>query len=72
VDFTFGTAFYISLVFSLFGMAYFSYGKKQGNFPVLSAGVGLMFYSYFVSNVTIMVVAGLALMAFPFVAARLR
>ena len=72
MDFTFGPAFFISLVFSIFGMAYFSYGKKQGNFSAVAAGVGLMFYPYFVSNAAIMVAAGLALMAFPFVAARFR
>lgn len=72
MDFTFGPAFFISLVFSIFGMAYFSYGKKQGNISALAAGIGLMFYPYFVSNAVIMIAAGLALMAIPFVAARVQ
>ncbi len=70
VDFTFGPAFFVSLVFSLFGMAYFSYGKKQGNTMALVSGIGLMFYPYLVSDVTMMVAVGIGLLVFPFVVSR--
>ena len=70
MSFDFGPAFFVSMVFGIFGMAYFSYGKKQKNFPAMGAGVGLMLYPYFVSSMLAVVVVGLALMAFPFLASR--
>ena len=60
----------LSFLFGLFGMAYFVYGKKQGELVPMLAGGVLCFYPYFVANLTLMVIVGVALMAAPFVAAK--
>lgn len=70
MSFDFGPAFFASLIFGLFGMAYFSYGKKRGNFSALGSGVGLMIFPYFVNDLLAVVLVGFALMAFPFLASR--
>ena len=57
----------LSFLFGSFGLGYFVYGKKQANWIAMVAGVGLMVFPYFVSNVWIMFAAGLVLMASPFV-----
>jgi hypothetical protein len=44
------TTFILALFWGLIGMAYFVYGKKQSNAIALGAGIGLMFFPYFVSN----------------------
>jgi hypothetical protein len=70
MSFDFGPAFIVSMVFGIFGMAYFAYGKKRGNFSAMGAGVGLMLYPYFVSDMLAVLAVGLALMAVPFLASR--
>jgi hypothetical protein len=70
MSFEFGPEFFVGAVFGLFGMAYFSYGKKQKHTLSLVSGIGLMVYPYFVSGVATTVLTGIALLAAPFVLAR--
>ncbi len=57
----------LRVLFGVFGLGYFVYGKKQANWIAMVCGAGLMIFPYFVSNVWIMVAVGLILMALPFV-----
>ena len=52
-------------------MAYFVYGKKQAELAFMLAGGLLCIYPYVVSDLTVMVIVGVLLMAAPFVADRL-
>ena len=54
-------------IFSLVGLAVFSYGKKNGEARPMLIGAALMVYGYFVSNVWISLVVGAALTALIFV-----
>ncbi|GMT42447.1 MAG: hypothetical protein IEMM0002_0858 [bacterium] len=62
-----GTNLYISFFFSLVGMGYFMYGKKQSNVIILLTGIALMFYPYLVSSVAVMLSVGAILTVLPFV-----
>ncbi len=52
-----------SLALGTVGLAVFMYGKRQGRFPHMLVGVGLMVFPYFVSNVLVMAAIATALMA---------
>ncbi len=65
-----GNELLVSLIFGTIGMGYFAYGKKQANFLILGTGIALMVYPYFVPGLATMILSGLVLMIFPFVAAR--
>lgn len=54
------------VVFSAIGLGYFIYGKRQRAPVPLVCGLVLMIFPYFVSNVWILVLLGLALMAVPY------
>lgn len=56
----------LSVVFSALGMAYFTYGKRQGKASALFGGIALMVYPYFVKSVLILAGLGIALSAAPF------
>lgn len=56
---------FLMLLFSAIGMGYFIYGKKQGKAIPLLAGIGLMGYTYFLSNRIAVILVGLALTALP-------
>ena len=60
----------LSFLFGLVGMAYFVYGKKQAEIAFTLAGGVLCLYPYLVTNLALMAIIGVALMAAPFVAAR--
>ncbi len=49
-----GNSLLASLIIGVVGLAVFVYGKKQGRFPHLVAGIALMAYPYFVTNVLLM------------------
>ncbi len=70
MDLTFGPAFWLGMLFSLLGAAYFMYGKKQSNFEFLFAGIALMAYPYFIVSTVYMGLIGIALLFAPFVAKR--
>lgn len=55
-----------SLVFSLFGLGFFTYGKRQAAPIPLAVGFTLMIYPYFVSNLALLIAIGIALIALPY------
>jgi hypothetical protein len=55
-----------SLVFSFFGLGFFTYGKRQAAPIPLVVGITLMIYPYFVSNLILLVCIGIALIALPY------
>lgn len=60
-----GQSLFFSLFFSIIGMGYFSYGRKDN--PIfLFAGVLLMVYPYFISSMVWLIIVGILLCVFPF------
>ncbi|MDP2029847.1 MAG: hypothetical protein Q8K12_09455 [Thiobacillus sp.] len=55
-----------SLLFSSVGLGFFLYGKKQQAVVPLFSGLALMIYPYFVSNMILLVVIGVVLIALPY------
>ena len=60
----------VSGVASVFGLAYVTYGKKQGRIWFALSGVMLMVYPYFVDSVATSLGVGAVLLAAPFVLER--
>jgi hypothetical protein len=57
-----GNALLLSLVVSSIGLVCLAYGKRQGRVPQIVAGLTLMIFPYFVSNLLVMaLVAALVL-----------
>jgi hypothetical protein len=56
-------ALLVSLLFSGIGFVLFAYGKKQARVPHMAAGVLLMVYPYFVSNLIVMAAIGVGIVA---------
>ena len=54
------------LIFGAVGFAFFSYGRKQKSGVPLATGIALMAFPYFVSDVTVLVIVGCALIALPY------
>jgi hypothetical protein len=61
----------LSLLFSSIGFVLFAYGKKQSRLPQMVAGVTLMVYPYFVSNLIAMSAVGVLVIALLWLAVRL-
>lgn len=61
----------LGMLYSTIGLGMFIYGKKQGAFMPLFAGIGLMVVPMLISSLLWMSVVSLGLMASPFVMARL-
>jgi hypothetical protein len=59
-----------SLIVSSLGFVSFVYGKKQARVPQMLAGLILLIYPYFVSNLWIMLGAAVAVLAGLWVAVR--
>jgi hypothetical protein len=59
-----------SIIFSTFGLAFFTYGKRRSEVRFIASGVALMGYTYFVDSTAWTVAIGLALIAAPFVVNR--
>lgn len=59
------TYIFFSLIWSIFGLAYFVYGKKQGHFVSLVVGIVLMVFPYFITETTSMNVVGVILLIIP-------
>jgi hypothetical protein len=57
----------LSLLFGAVGMGFLMYGKKMAAMVPMLAGVALMVVPYFISNLIILALVGLALTAVPFV-----
>jgi hypothetical protein len=58
-----GNALLLSLVIGCVGFVCFAYGKRQGRFPQMLAGVTLMVYPYVVSNLIVMGAIAVAVLA---------
>jgi hypothetical protein len=54
------------LIFGSIGLGLFVYGKKQKAIIPLFSGIGLMVVPYFISNLYILVLSGIILVALPF------
>lgn len=52
-----------SIMIGTVGLGVFIYGKRQSRLPHMIAGIGLMAYPYFVSNVLLMAGIAMALLA---------
>jgi hypothetical protein len=61
-----GNYIFFSVLFSIIGMAYFSYGRKQ-NIYFMVFGIVLMIYPYAVEQLTSLIVVGIILTALPFI-----
>lgn len=61
----------ISAIASVFGLAYFTYGKKQGEIWFALAGVSLMVYPYFFESLAVTIIVGAVLLAVPFFLSRM-
>lgn len=59
-----------SFVFSVVGIAYFRYGKKQAEIPMIIAGVVLMIYPYFFDSFWWVLGLGTVISAAPWILAR--
>jgi hypothetical protein len=57
------TSLLISFVVSSIGFVAFMYGRKQKRLPQMVAGVALMVYPYFISNIWIMIGIAVAILA---------
>jgi len=55
-----------AVVFSSIGMGYIIYGRKQRKASALFSGIGLCAFPYFISNVFISILIGIALMTLPY------
>jgi multisubunit Na+/H+ antiporter MnhC subunit len=55
------TWLFLSLFPSGIGFVLFVYGKKQGRWPQLAAGLSLMVYPYFTSSIVSLVVTGVVI-----------
>jgi hypothetical protein len=62
----FSTNLFLSMLFGSVGFGYFIYGKKQSKFIPLLVGLALCGYPYFVSNIYVMLLIGVVLIALPF------
>ena len=58
--------FILSVVFSIIGMGYFSYGKSQNYNLFFYSGIGLMLFTYFVETELTVIIVGLLLSFIPF------
>lgn len=58
------------VMFGSIGLGFFMYGKKQKAIIPFLSGIGLMVFPYFISNVFILVAAGIVFVALPFVIKR--
>jgi hypothetical protein len=66
-----GNSLLLSLAIGCVGFVCFVYGKRQGRFPQMIAGVILSVYPYFVSNLIAMAAIAVAVLVLLGVAVRL-
>jgi hypothetical protein len=55
------------VIFGSIGLGFFVYGKKQKAIIPLFSGIGLMVVPYFISNMYILILSGIVLVALPYV-----
>lgn len=62
-----GTSLLIwGVLFGAIGLGYFTYGKRQKAAVPLVTGIALFMFPYFISNVYVLVIAGIVLVAMPY------
>lgn len=61
-----GTYVFFSIFFSIIGLSYFAYGKKQSAYFMVS-GIILMIYPYAVSGNALLIILGVVFTALPFI-----
>lgn len=57
-------------IFGLIGMAYLVYAKKQGHLSAGLCGIGLISYTFVVTDTTLIILIGAVLTVLPFLVAR--
>jgi len=57
---------YWGILFGSIGLGFFTYGKKQKAVVPLFVGIALFIFPYFISNVYILVIVGIIIVAIPF------
>jgi len=63
-----GTSLLIwGMLFGAVGLGFFIYGKKQRSVVPLLTGIALFLFPYFISNVYILVIVGVILVAIPYI-----
>lgn len=55
----------LCLIFGVFGLTYFVYGKKRSNLIMRYSGLALMVFPYFISNNFVVLGVGVGLLAAP-------
>jgi len=55
-----------SIVFSIWGIGYYYYGKRKQNYVTLSCGIILMVCPYFVSNTYLLALFGVVISFVPY------
>jgi len=60
------TQIMLGVLFGGIGLGFFLYGKKQKAIVPLMAGIGLIVFPYFVSNVYALIAVGIALIVLPY------
>ena len=55
------------LIFGSIGLGFIVYGRKQKAVIPLICGIGLIVVPYFISNIYILVLSGIVLIASPFI-----
>ena len=66
LDATSPTVLIVGVILSVFGMAYFSYGKKQEMAMPMICGLTLTIFPFFVSSLWILLGVGAVLIVLPF------
>ena len=62
-----GTSLLIwGMLFAAIGFGYFTYARRQKAVVPLVSGISLFIFPYFVPNVYVLILVGLALMALPY------
>ena len=56
-----------SLSFSIVGLGYISYGKKENEVSFMVAGAVLLIYPYLIYNIWLLVGIGIAVCVLPFI-----
>ncbi len=56
----------VGIITGAFGVGYFIYGKRQSKFVFMITGCALCIYPYLLSNITVLIIIGLVLLAVPF------
>ena len=54
------------MLFGAIGLGFFTYGRKQKAVVPLFTGIALFIFPYFISNIYVLVIAGVVLVVLPY------